>query len=140
VQDPNPIEHFWLMQMLGNLEAKRNFIFSVPITCSKHFPAPLTVPLADTLLSMQILCFVMQCICVSISLFCTRAQGNLAVQLLHGCERKDKKYVFKFCPPNFFDSFVPLLRYRARIFQGDPKFWKFQALHLYKDEKNLKMY
>jgi len=24
-KDPIPIEHFWLMQMLGNLEAKRNF-------------------------------------------------------------------------------------------------------------------
>jgi len=27
------------------------------------------------------------------------------------------------------------LRYRARIFHGDPKFWKFRALCLYKDEK-----
>jgi len=38
------------MQMLGNLEAKQNFIFSVPTTCPKHFPAPPTVPIADTLL------------------------------------------------------------------------------------------
>jgi len=97
VQDPTPIEHFWLMQMLDNLEAKRNFIFSVPTTCPKHFPAPLTVPIADTLL-----CCAMH-FCVSFSLFCTRAQGNLATQLLHGCERKEKKnYVLNFVPLQLF--------------------------------------
>jgi len=25
-KDPTPVEHFWLMQMLRNFEAKRNFI------------------------------------------------------------------------------------------------------------------
>jgi len=36
------IEHFWLMQMLGNLGAKRNLYFMPP--CSKNVPAPLLKP------------------------------------------------------------------------------------------------
>jgi len=30
VQNPTPIEHFWLMQMLGNLGAKRN-LYLLPL-------------------------------------------------------------------------------------------------------------
>jgi len=40
-KDPTThIEHFWLMQMLGNLGAKRNlyFIFSNPFLVQKSFP------------------------------------------------------------------------------------------------------
>jgi len=41
-KDPTPTEHFWLMQMLGNFEAKYSyFIFSVPLFCPKIIPAPL---------------------------------------------------------------------------------------------------
>jgi len=32
--DPTPIEHFWLMQMLGNFGAKRNFIILYFLTPS----------------------------------------------------------------------------------------------------------
>jgi len=34
-KDPTPIEHFWLMQMLGNFGAKRNLYF-LPLSLSKN--------------------------------------------------------------------------------------------------------
>jgi len=67
---------FFLMQMLSNLGAKRNFVFFAPTPCPKNVPEPLTVPIADVLL-----CYVVR-ICVSFLLFCIRAQGILAMQLL----------------------------------------------------------
>jgi len=67
---------------------------------------PLVTPLSKTLSSAadgtnsRYSAFL--CICVSFSLFCIGAQGNLATQLLHGCKRKEKKFIFEFCPPQLF--------------------------------------
>jgi len=40
-EDPTPIEHFWLMQILGNFGAKRNLYF-LPPPCPKIVSAPLS--------------------------------------------------------------------------------------------------
>jgi len=42
-KDHTPIEHFWLMHMLGNLGVKRNFIvlYFLPPRCPKIVSAPL---------------------------------------------------------------------------------------------------
>jgi len=42
-KDPIPIEHFWLIQMLGDFGAKRNFIilYFLPLPCPKIVSAPL---------------------------------------------------------------------------------------------------
>jgi len=41
-KDPAPIEHIWLMQMLGNFGAKRNFIilYFLPPPCLKIVSTP----------------------------------------------------------------------------------------------------
>jgi len=42
-QNPSPIEHFWLMQMLGNFGTKRNFIilyFLITSLSKNRFSTP----------------------------------------------------------------------------------------------------
>jgi len=92
---PYSNEHVWLKQMLGNLEAKRNCIFSAPQPLSqKRFRA------TDGTITTHLRQF--------FTFLCSSA--GYPRYATAGCERKDKKiYVIKFCPPNFFDSFAPLV-------------------------------
>jgi len=88
-----PSEHVWLMQMLGNLEAKLNFIFLAPIPCPKNVPAPLMVPLAHALH-----CYAFAP--VFNSLYPSTGYPHYTTA---GCEQIDKIfYVNKFCPSTTF--------------------------------------
>jgi len=111
-----PLNTFWLMQMLSNLKAKRNFIFSVSTTCLKHFPVPLMVPIDSRYSAL---------LCNAFASVFHFFVSERRVTSLHNCcmvvNGKIKNHVFKFCPPpNFFDSFAPLLTILTR-----PMFLKF---------------
>jgi len=86
-------------------------LLSNPAPCQKqNVPAPLTAPLANAL----------HCYAVApvFHFFCVRAQGTLITQLLAVNQKINKKYVNKFCPPMFFDSFSPLVMGVGRRKQG----------------------
>jgi len=83
------------MQMLGNLGAKRNFVFSAPTPCPKNVSEKLTVPIADVLL-----CYAER-ICATFSLFCIRAQGTLATQLLVVNGKRKDFMLLNSVPPTF---------------------------------------
>jgi len=88
-----PNEHVWLIQMLGNMEAKLNFIFPAAIPCPKNVSAPLMVPLADAL-HCYVFAPVFNFLCPS------TGYPHYATA---GCEQIDKIfYVNKFCPPTTF--------------------------------------
>jgi len=80
---------------------KQNFIFSVPTSCPKNVSAPLTVPIADALHCYDF---------APVFTFLGPSAGYPRYATA-GSERKDKKKdcVIKFCPPNSFDSFAPLI-------------------------------
>jgi len=94
------------MQMLGNLGEKRNFIFSaLHLLSKKRFRA------TDSCTNSR--CSALQRICASFSLFCVRAQGTLATQLLVVNGKKKNFTLLNFVPPppspNCFDSFALLV-------------------------------
>jgi len=102
------------MQMLGNLEAKRNFIFSAlprPVQ-KKNVPTPLTVPIADAL----------HCYAFAPGFHFLCPSAGYPCYATAGCERKDKKIVLlnSVPPPNFFESFAPLSA--ALLIKASPRF------------------
>jgi len=87
--------------MQGNLRQNETLYFLPPPPDQKNVPAPLTIPITDVLRRYAF---------AAVFHFFVSERRVYPRYETTGCERKDKNfYVIKFCPPNFFESFAPLV-------------------------------